>query len=401
MAAPRIVIPSVATRLPTCTPNLMPFHIDYTGPANVSRFMKIEKLKPEELVEEHKAPMKAEEFPLGVNGVEMTGDAPMDTDGPENEGPTPLKRTATDVEMHDSTVTTTATGPAPNADTDLEMHSSTAPTTTLSASRTESTIIESQTTTSTLASSSSLSPYPTTATPTALLEDADKRFISTFRGRTIHGLTIDLPPGYGGLVLRCEGNDTVNPGTGGASAEAAYTNSKGRAKPDGKTGSAGTSGKGKGKEEQQSKKAPPRRGRLTRSATLSKPEVIAVEEEPVQEAEDDKMANITPTRGDDNGDDDGDGEVPNKHPVRRLVPHAQFSSFTLWHQDRPVDKGRDEYCRTLTEWFALSHEVNKPLVSLWAISVADTFIYSFFLCRFTGPTYNYNCFCYVYKLHAL
>jgi hypothetical protein len=36
----------------------------------------------------------------------------------------------------------------------------------------------------------------------------------------------------------------------------------------------------------------------------------------------------------------------------------------LWHQDRPVDKGRDEYCRTLTEWIALSHEVNL-LVSFW------------------------------------
>ena len=348
MAAPRIIIPCVATSLPTCTPNLMPFHIEYTGPANVSRFMKIEKMKPEELVEERKEPLKDEEVP---SGVEATGEAPMDTNAPENEGPTPLRRTATDVEMHDVTVsTTTTTGAVPNADTESEMHPSTTPTTptTLSTSRTESTIIESQTTTSTFASSSSLSPHLTTATPPALLEDADRRFVSTFRGRTIHGLTIDLPPGYGGLVLRREGNDVVNPVVGDAAV--ADIKGKGRSKG-GKAGSTAT--KRKGKEEQQSKKAPPRRGRLTRSATLSKPEVISVEEEPAREDEDDEMADTVATP-----DDVADEEVPNEHPIRRLIPHAQFSSFTLWNQDRPVDKGRDEYCRTLTEWIALSHEVN-------------------------------------------
>jgi len=339
----------------------MPFHIDYTGPANVSRFMKIEKVKPEELVEERKEPLKDEEVPSGVGGVEITGCEPMETDAPKNEGPTALGRTATDVEMHD--LTTTTTSAIPNADTDSEIHPypSTTPTlTTLSASPTESTIIESQTTTSTLASSSSFSAYPTAATPPALLEDADKRFISTFRGRTIHGLTIDLPPGYGGLVLRREGNDAVNPVVGDA--PVADIKGKSRAKPTGKAGSTGT--KEKGREEQQSKKAPPRRGRLTRSATLSKPEAIAVEEVAAQEAEDEIMADTIPTPGDD--DDGVAGEkVPNEHPIRRLIPHAQFSSFTLWHQDRPVDKGRDEYCRTLTEWIALSHEVNKPSVSLW------------------------------------
>ena len=349
----------------------MPFRIDYTGPANVSRFMKIEKVKLEELVEERKEPLKDEEE---VGGMERIGEgeAPMDTDTPGTEGPTPLRRTATDVEMHDSTITTSAiTGAMPNADEDTEMppFASTTTPTILSTARTESTLIESQSTliesqptlststSTTLASSSSMSltQHPTTATATpTLLEDADKRFISTFRGRTIHGLTIDLPPGYGGLVLRREGNDAV-PGTGDA--DAADIKGKGRPKS-GKNSSAGTKGKGKEEEQQkQSKKAPPRRGRLTRSATISKPEVIAVDEEPTQEdvdeGEDDTMADTIPTP-----DGVADEEVPNEYPVRRLIPHAQFSSFTLWHQDRPVDKGRDEYCRALTEWIALSHEAN-------------------------------------------
>ena len=375
----------------------MPFHIDYTGPANVSRFMKIEKVKLEELVEERKEPLKDEE----VGGMERRGEgeAPMDTDAPGTEGPTPLRRTATDVEMHDSNITTTAiTGAMPNADEDTETppFASTATATMLSTARTESTLIESQSTliesqptlststSTTLASSSSmsLSQHPTTATaaPPTLLEDADKRFISTFRGRTIHGLTIDLPPGYGGLVLRREGNDAV-PGTGDAN----VADIKGKGRPKSvKNSSAGTKGKGKEEEQQkQSKKAPPRRGRLTRSATISKPEVIAVDEEPAQEGEgegkDDKMADTTPTL-----DGVADEEVPNEYPVRRLVPHAQFSSFTLWHQDRPVDKGRDEYCRTLTEWIALSHEVNL-LVFSEVVSVVDTL---FLFLRFTGLTCN-------------
>ena len=125
----------------------------------------------------------------------------------------------------------------------------------------------------------------------------------------------------------------------------------------------------KGKEDEQqrqTKKPPPRRGRLMQSATLSKSEAIAVKEGPAQEAEDEIMATAIPTLGDD---DDGVGDeevyVPNEHPIHRLIPHAQFSSFTLRHQDRPVDKGRDEYCRTLTGWIALSQEVNKPSVSFW------------------------------------
>ena len=351
----------------------MPFHIDYTGPANVSRFMKIEKVKLEELVEERKEPLNDEE---AVGGVEGIGEAPMNIDAPGTEGPAPLRRTATDVEMHDST--TAITNAMPNADTDTEIPPSASTSTPmmLCTSRTESTIIESQSaiiqsqptlstsTSTTFASSSStsLSPHPTTATatPPTLLEDADKRFISTFRGRTIHGLTIDLPPGYGGLVLRREGNDVV-PGTGDA--DVADIKGKGRPKS-GKNSLAGTKGKGKEQEqEKQNKKAPPRRGRLTRSATISKPEVIAVGEEPAQEDvdEDDKMADTIPTP-----DDVADEEVPNEYPVRRLIPHAQFSSLTLWHQDRPVDKGRDEYCRTLIEWIALSREVNL-LVSFWGV----------------------------------
>jgi hypothetical protein len=126
-------------------------------------------------------------------------------------------------------------------DSRIEMHpypSTTRTPTTPSTSRTESTIIESRITTST---TPLLSAHATTATPPTLLEDADKRFIFTFRGRTIHP-TIDLPPRYAGLTLRWEGNDVMNPVVDDAAV--ADIEAKGRAKS-GKTGSGGTKGKRK------------------------------------------------------------------------------------------------------------------------------------------------------------
>lgn len=39
--------------------------------------------------------------------------------------------------------------------------------------------------------------------------------------------------------------------------------------------------------------------------------------------------------------------------VRMLSPTGRFDAFTLWHPDGPVDTGRDEYCRALGEWIEL------------------------------------------------
>ena len=40
-------------------------------------------------------------------------------------------------------------------------------------------------------------------------------------------------------------------------------------------------------------------------------------------------------------------EDEEKPPVRVLKPTARFDSFVLWHQDIPVDEGKDEYLRSL------------------------------------------------------
>ena len=44
---------------------------------------------------------------------------------------------------------------------------------------------------------------------TSILKDVDKRFISSFRGRAIHGLTVDVPTGYTGLLLHDDPQSTT------------------------------------------------------------------------------------------------------------------------------------------------------------------------------------------------
>jgi hypothetical protein len=100
---------------------------------------------------------------------------------------------------------------------------------------------------------------PETETDPKSTPTADKtRFVSAFRGRTVQGLEIGVPEGYGGIVLR---------------------------------------------------------DRVGRSTMM-------------------------------------DGET-----AQNLYPSATFSSFVLWNADVPVDEGKDEYVRSLTEWMKLSEEV--------------------------------------------
>jgi hypothetical protein len=49
------------------------------------------------------------------------------------------------------------------------------------------------------------SPVPQSG-PIRRLSESIKRFISSFRGRTVHGVEVTLPNGYVGLVLRGDAN---------------------------------------------------------------------------------------------------------------------------------------------------------------------------------------------------
>lgn len=243
--------------LPTCTPYLMPFHIDHSGKAPISNFLRLEaapeavgrptiqKSAPSgasadiaKIIEESSGPFKKEEFPADPE----TKDASTEP-VPEDLAPSLAKR----------------------------------------------------------------------------VTDATTRFISSFRGRTIQGWKMELPAGYGGLVLRVGDESGVK-----------GRNSQGKAK-------AIVKSKGKGKAATTSK------GRVTRSAAR-----VNVDEEDGR--------NASPMDVDDDGTD-GLELLLDEAPLRMLTPSSQFSSFVLWHPDNPVDEGRDEYARALTEWTRLANEV--------------------------------------------
>jgi ribonuclease H2 subunit C len=56
-------------------------------------------------------------------------------------------------------------------------------------------------------------------------------------------------------------------------------------------------------------------------------------------------------------DDEAEMSAVDERPVRLLKPAARFDSFVLWHPDIPVDEGKDEYLRSLSEWVNIAAEV--------------------------------------------
>lgn len=124
-----------------------------------------------------------------------------------------------------------------------------------------------------------------------------RHFTAAFRGRAMHGLEVELPEGYSGMVLRAPG---ANETTVSRNDEELRSGRKGKSK------------------------------RSLRAAELEKDE-------------DEEMHDLP---------EDIDKQR------RSLRPTATFSSFVLWNPDIPVDEGRDEYIRSLTEWTRLSAEIH-------------------------------------------
>ncbi|KAG6809354.1 hypothetical protein H0H92_000591 [Tricholoma furcatifolium] len=128
-------------KLKTCIPYLMPFHIDYSGPAPISTYLRVDAAK-----ETVGAPGPEE---MNANGSQST------STGDSQPSITPTE-SLTNVGGSEGTIDTQTTTPAP------------------------------------LACSS----------PASRVTDDTTRFISSFRGRTIQGLKVGLPEGYTGVVLR-------------------------------------------------------------------------------------------------------------------------------------------------------------------------------------------------------
>jgi len=244
-------IPSLED-LPTCIPNLMPFHIDYSGPAPISTYFRVEP------------------------GNARVG-APPSVETSYDVAP------ETSTNVGDQGLSNEKAGTSATAATSLGMR----------------------------------------------VTAAASRFIASFRGRTVQGLKVELPKGYGGVVLR-------------AKDESDGGNDKGKAKEKAKT----AKGKGKGKVVEQEKAKGKARGRNTRRSTR------AMEEEDDDQADADMDIDVNEEENDNN-----DALNPDGPAVRTLIPTSTFSSFVLWHSDIPVDEGKDEYFRSLTEWTQLAERV--------------------------------------------
>jgi len=136
--------------------------------------------------------------------------------------------------------------------------------------------------------------------PIERLSGSAKRFISSFRGRTVYGVEVPLPKGYSGLVLRGDAEGRTQ----------TTTSSKAKRRP--------------------------ARSKLRRQV-------------PEEVPEDDDMEGTLPP-------------PEEERPVRVLKPSARFDSFVLWHPDIPVDEEMDEYLRSLSEWVNVASEIHQSEV---------------------------------------
>ncbi|KAG8861429.1 hypothetical protein FRB96_002878 [Tulasnella sp. 330] len=179
--------------------------------------------------------------------------------------------------------------------------------------------------------------------PTALEEEQEKRFVSAFRGRALHGLMVPLPEGYGGIVLSVLGETSFQKkNEKEAVAESAKRKRNGRG---------GDRSASKARKIEAGDGATKSRGRMTRSKSHT---VIAQTKD---EEDDEDMASKEdepePEAALDVMNDDSD------KPARQLRPTSTFSSLTVWAADNPVDTGRDDYIKSLDEWIRLSSLVHE------------------------------------------
>ncbi|KIP03823.1 hypothetical protein PHLGIDRAFT_76985 [Phlebiopsis gigantea 11061_1 CR5-6] len=238
---PALVLEAPKIPIPTCSPNLMPFHIQYSGPAPISTYFRVKHAQSSE------------------PSPNTSGNASSSN--------------AVDVQQDMERITT---------------------------SDSQATLVSEATASS--SSDSAVTLAPTVSLKSLVGNDAGTHLTAAFRGRTVRGTKVDLPEGFAGVVLSA---------------------------PDGVRGKTATSASA-------AKTAQPYT-RPTRG--LSKKKAVEIEDV-------------------DDGDEDTNG-APDivAAPVRTLQAAGTFSSFVLWNPDIPVDEGRDEYLRSLTEWTKIAAEV--------------------------------------------
>ncbi|KAK7439187.1 hypothetical protein VKT23_017677 [Stygiomarasmius scandens] len=184
------ILTAPVTRLKECTPYLMPFHVEYTGKAPISMYLNVEEAKKnvgapkvkeegevgikDDTIGEGEKATDSEEKSVLSSGVEDSKNKPEDAVLHAIQGEIqPVTSTQSNIE----TPSASALAPEPTLESIISTSSATLPSTSSSLN----TLLPS-------ASTSSL--------PNANSSTLKPRFKSTFHGRTIQGLTVDLPPGY-------------------------------------------------------------------------------------------------------------------------------------------------------------------------------------------------------------
>ena len=150
--------------LPVRVPHLMPFHIQHTGPAPVSTYFRIQpQVAPDPCPPSGESQTELNTAPANAGAVLS------------EEKENPLMTTDADLVMADPAIT------AP-VEVDVVVANVKAP----------------------------ASPVPPPG-PIRRLSESAKRFLSSFRGRTVHGVEVALPKGYVGIVLRGDANGQAHP----------------------------------------------------------------------------------------------------------------------------------------------------------------------------------------------
>lgn len=251
--------------LPVRVPHLMPFHIQHTGPAPVSTYFRfrphVDLSLPSSTLEDTLPSGNPEkELIATVSNSELT-----------SEG-----KESTPVVAADIAVPITATTEADVAAAKAQ----------------------------TLAPTSRFLQIGAIAR----LSESAKRFVSSFRGRTVHGVEVALPNGYVGLVLRGDANSKTHQPASNARRRHA--------------------------------RAGPRRRKL---------KIVGDGDDDDERCQDDAA----------------EMSLEDGRPVKVLKPAARFDSFVLWHPDIAVDEGKDEYLRSLSEWVNIAAEVRPRKRPRW------------------------------------
>lgn len=179
--------------LPVRVPHLMPFHIQHTGPAPISTYFRIR-------------PHTGAPWQLSLSSI-------PDPSLPSGDGQTELTTATVNTkvvlleEKENLPAAVDANrvvaGPAITATAEVDM---------------------------VVANVKALASPAQRSGPIQRLSGSAKRFISSFRGRAVHGVEVTLPKGYAGIVLRGDTNDRAHPhpSTGGKSKRRPARNSRRR-----------------------------------------------------------------------------------------------------------------------------------------------------------------------------